>query len=297
MASRTPRGLGVFGLLFALSALGMPARADSSQGCDEATRRSQVLRDQHKLIEARADLEVCAQALCPRTQSACEGWLEIVEKDIATIIVTAKDPTGKDLIDVNIQVDGQPFAMALDGLARPINPGVHDFVFELPGGTRVTRRVTLGDGERNKIIAVTVDEPAMTSPRGEDAEALPTSSGHGTQSSPSGAMRTAGWLLGATGLAGLGLGTVMAVLAYRDYTAERCDGDDCNPGALGRRTALVESESVAGDVALVGGASLLVTGAVLVLLAPNARHYRADQLHVSTIVGARGAGLLAGWDW
>jgi len=287
--------VGALGLLLAA-----PTFAGGSEGCFEAASQGQVLREQHKLIEARNEFRVCAQSLCPPTQAACEGWLEVTERSIATVVVTAKDPTGEDLVDVDVHIDGRPFATRLDGLALPINPGLHTFDFELADGSDTARRVVVREGERNQSVAVVLRRTTAVAARPQDTETTPPNgasqpagpSTDGRRPSESNPLKTAGWALGAVGIAGVAAGAVFTGVALRDWA--RCADELCEYMSLFKAA---KAWGTAADVSFATGGVLFATGAALVLLVPNVHHDPAGQLRVLPMVANSGGGVLAGWDW
>lgn len=182
------------------------ARADEAARCSDAADKGQELRDAHRLVEARELLRVCAQSLCPLViQKECSKWLEGVESSLPTVVVSARDARGAQVVNVTVTVDGRPFAALLDGQARPIDPGVHTFHFERQGQS-VEQQVAVREGERNQSITVVLDAPgggappaALASLEPQEQRAIP--------------WKATGWAVGAVGIVGLGVGTVFGLLA------------------------------------------------------------------------------------
>ncbi|HEX3346395.1 MAG TPA: hypothetical protein VHS09_17545, partial [Polyangiaceae bacterium] len=111
------------------------ALADEKAVCLDASLKGQTLRNADKLLEARDQFRICAQLQCPSVvQTDCASWLDAVEKNLPTVVLTAKDGAGAALIDVRVTVDGAPLTASLDGRSIPMNPGPHSFHFELPDG-------------------------------------------------------------------------------------------------------------------------------------------------------------------
>src|SRR5580658_608195 len=119
MKTRLPAGVLATAAFLAATA----AHAADHAACMDAVSQGQTLLDQHKLVEARDRFRVCAGAACPSVvQADCANWLASVEKSIPTVVVTAKNATGEVLVNVKVSVDGQPFALRLDGDARALDP-------------------------------------------------------------------------------------------------------------------------------------------------------------------------------
>src|ERR1700722_6588464 len=83
------------------------ALADSKSVCVEASSRGQILRDEHKLVEAPDALRGRAAVGCPAiVQNDCAGWLAEVEKALPSVVASAKNGAGEDLFDVKVSMDG-----------------------------------------------------------------------------------------------------------------------------------------------------------------------------------------------
>src|SRR5258707_7177981 len=103
-----------------------PVLAQTQEACLWSYEQGQRLRDRGKLIETREKLLVCAQDVCPElARKDCERWLREVDASTPSVVVRARDPEGRDAVDVQMWVDGSPFLRRLDGRARPLDPGVH----------------------------------------------------------------------------------------------------------------------------------------------------------------------------
>jgi hypothetical protein len=227
------------------------ARADDRAACFDAASQGQVLRDQHKLVEARDKLRLCAQPSCPKSmQSDCAAWLDTTEKAIPTVVLSARDGEQRDVLDVTVTLDGQPLATKLDGQAIAVNPGPHTFRFERADGTAATEQVLLKEGEQARSVAVVLAAAAAA-----PSPATPSS----------GSMRTVGWIVGGAGVAAVVAGLVLVVAGSGDR------GDCRSDGGCPTQTALTKYNSGtpllnAGYALLVGGGVATAAGAVLWLV-------------------------------
>jgi len=145
------RALAFFGLL-ACFAPGL-ARADARQACVAAADSGQTQRDQGKLVEAKESFVACARDVCPAVvANQCATWLAEVSRDIPTVSLRATDASGKELIDVQVLIDGTTKLEALDGRATPINPGVHRLRFAHAGDADAEQEVLVHVGDRARPI-------------------------------------------------------------------------------------------------------------------------------------------------
>lgn len=170
----------------------------SPMECARAAERAQTLRDAAKLVEARAELLVCARDDCPRAVSKdCLGWIREVEQSLPTIVLGARDENGADLVDVRVSVDGVATVERLDGSAVPIDPGEHVLRFERAGAQPTTLRLVVHEGEKNRLVSVQWGAAANAAgdvPAGGDHRAAP------------GVRHTAWpWVLGGLGAVATGL--------------------------------------------------------------------------------------------
>ena len=274
-----------------------PARADDKAACVDAASRGQTLRDAHKLVEAREQFRVCAQRQCPAVvQKDCATWLDTVERSLATVVVTAKNAAGADLVDVTVKVDGQPLVNKLNGDAVPVNPGQHTFHFELADGTQLDQPVVVKEGEQNQSVAVVLKRPGESSAppaAGVGASAAAGSTDHGVQSGGV-PWKTVGWVVGGLGVVGLGVGTAFGVIAIGDKNSANCTSDNfCQSGPLhsARDAALI------ADIGIIAGGVFVAGGLALVLFSPSQGHEAARAVRVQPMVGANTRGLSVGGSW
>jgi hypothetical protein len=281
------RRIGCF--VAATSLLAPSARADEKAICLDAATKGQRHRDLHRLVEAREQFRICASAGCPAVvQSDCGGWLQDVERELPTVVLSAKNADGADLVEVKVTMDGQPFASKLDGQAAAVNPGAHTFRFEGPAGASFERRVVVREGERSQPVAVvlaagpatTVAAPALTAP---SAEPRPSSS----------PWRSVGWVVGGVGAAGMATGLVVGAFALGDRSAHCDAGNACDPGTA----SAIKSAALAADVALIAGGVLAASGLALVLLSPKGHPEPGPRAVLVPTMGRSGGGFVARADW
>jgi len=276
---------------------GPPApQASDKAACLGAVSRGQRLRNTHKLVGAREQLRICAAAQCPAVvQTDCANWLVEVEKALPSVVVTAKNGTGGDRLDVQVSVDGEPLVATLDGQAVPVDPGVHTFRFEGSDGAKLEQQVVVVEGEKNQRVAVVLGAAtaASTAPAAATTATAPESSGGeaGRSSIP---WKTIGWVAGGTGVVGLGLAATFGAIALSDKSHAGCDASNvCNPGTTGA----IKSAALASDVGWIAGGVLLAGGAALVLFTPAGGRDPSAAVRVAPVVTANGAALVAGGSW
>lgn len=172
-----------------------------------------------------------------------------------------------------------PITQAAWGSPVPVDPGEHLIRAEAPGKKPWETQISVGaEGD-----LVTVEIPALeagSSAATSTAESGPT--GPSTPTAPSGPdasesdgslQRILGWTAGGVGVAAVGIGVVLRVLALgKDSESnDYCRPDDpmiCTAEG-GELRDEAQSLELGSTIALVGGGALLVTGIVLLLTAPS----------------------------
>lgn len=250
--SRRARAAVLAGPALALLTLLAPrsARAEhSTTECTAAAESAQLLRNAGKLVQARAQLLVCMKS-CPRlVQNDCGQWLHDVDARIASVVVRATDARGQDVSNVRVSMDGTVLMSRLDGLAAQVDPGVHRFVFEREGNPTVVEDVTIREGEKARTITVKLPDP----PKAKVEVAPPP---------PRPLFPTSSIVLGAVGLAGMGVFTAYHLSASSDLDSMRAE---CAPNCPSEAVDTLDQKIFVSNVALGVGASALA-GAILVFL-------------------------------
>jgi hypothetical protein len=283
------------------------ARADgpapvSKAACLDASNQAQTFRDAHKLLEARAQLRICAQQGCPSVvQKDCLTWIDSVEASLPTVVVTAKDGAGRDLVDVKVTADGQPLTTKLVGDAIPMNPGAHSLHFETADGATLDQQIVVREGIKNQSVAVVLGKAAPAAlaapgtaapvPAGAPPAPVDTPPADTTSSST---WRTVGWVVGGVGIVGLGVGTVFGFMAMSDKSSADCNAAGvCLTGQLNS----ANSAATVSTVGLIAGGVLLAGGAALVLFAPRGDAAAGASLKLAPLVGSRDGGVVLGGSW
>lgn len=235
--------------------LGGPARADKTNECTAAAESAQTLRNAGKLVQSQAQLLTCMKT-CPRlVQTDCGQWLHDVEMRIASVVVRANDAHGTDVSNVRVTMDGTVLMNRLDGLAAPVDPGVHRFVFEREGSVTVTQDVTIREGEKARAISVSLPDPPkpkVEPPVRESRPLVPTSS----------------LVLGAVGAVGIGTFVVYHLSAKSDLDAMR---SECAPRCPADGVDTLDRKILVSNIALGVGATALAS-ALLVFLLEGGAH-------------------------
>ena len=149
--------------------------------------------------------------------------------------------------DAKIAIDGAPFVETIDGVARPVDPGPHEFRVTLASGGTLTRRETVVEGAKAQRFTFDFEPPAPPPPTPE--RPAPVATRHGPPSPV------------AIGLAALGV-AALGSFGYFGLTglSQRSDIEKCDPNCSrhdvdeGQRTMLIADISLGVAVLALGGA-------------------------------------------
>lgn len=219
------------------SAAPAPAPEDTVTACVKAAENAQTERSAHRLRRSRERLLACAQVGCPMiVRSDCATWLAEVDQLMPSVVVTARDTRGIELVDVRVIVDGELVASHLDGLAMPVDPGTHLFRFEAAGATPLEQQILIREGEKGRALPITLMAPPPAPPPAKQSRRMPTAT----------------YILGGIGIAGMAGFTYFGIKG----TLEAGDlGDTCGKTktCTESQVAAVRRELIVADISLAIG--------------------------------------------
>ena len=205
-----------------------------------------------------------------------------LEARLFVVRLEGKGPPGMAL-----QLDGDPVAEEI--VARgsfALAPGRHHLEMTAPGKRPTSVELTGAAGETRALTVALEDAPPPSSARIEESS--------GAAPPRLSAQKTWGFVLGAVGIAGLGVGGVFGGLALAKRLTLESESLDPSVGSArfysdcsnaDMLAAVLTAGFIAGGVALAAGATLLAT-------APTGK--RSGWIRVGPYVGGGGTGLVAG---
>ena len=250
-----------------LATLAARARADEAaikSACLAAADTGQDRRNDGQLRAAREQFLVCAASSCPGVvRKECEKWLSEVDDSLPSIVISATRDGG-DVFSVKVSLDGAPLVDKLDGKAIVVDPGVHTFRFETEGSSPVERKVLIKEGERNRAVAVSFDEPKATPKVVEPASTTSTMGSAGdVGSTGKSSVRALPWVIGGVGVIALGsfaffgLGGAKQISDLKSSCAPNCNPSDLD--AAKRKLVIADVSLGVGIVALGVATYLFIT--------------------------------------
>jgi hypothetical protein len=240
-----------------LLTLAAPARAGkmTRDQCISASEDGQLAQMKGRLRVARAKFLSCSDQACPKVvRQDCSTSLEEVDKAMPSIVFGARDASGRDLTDVRVLVDGDELVTHLDGKAVDMDPGPHSIRFESDGLPSHEEKVLVREGEKSRVISVTLGKAVENSARATE----PSEASAQVHRSPS----TATWVVGGIGAAVLaGAGVVgFVALNRRSSLYDRCGrAGTCEQSEVDSVYRLYDISYVGAGV----GGALLATSVVL----------------------------------
>ena len=268
-------------ILSALVAIGVlilcrAAQADESaiERCIAASGASIEADNLHHLHAERAELLACAAAECPlEVRTECLRRIEEVNRAVPTLVFEARDPAGNDLSAVEVTMDGQVLTDRLDGVALSIDPGAHEFTFEVKGQPPVRKQFVIREGQKDRHERITLGRVKKNVMHGD------ASFGAGQRGAPASDRRDSGalgaqkfWAIGIAGLgiAGVAVGAVFGAdaLSKRDEAEKVCP-DACADSRGVERWHDAKTTGNRATVAFAVGGALLAGAGLLWLTAPG----------------------------
>jgi hypothetical protein len=243
----------------------------TKQQCVDADTQAQSLRSDGKLSATREQLLICANAACPQVvRDDCAQRIDEINRVQPTIVFSAKNGAGQDLVNVKVTVDGKPLADKLDGHPLTVDPGDHTFVFETPGEAPITQHFVLAESEKNRREAITIGKPPAVPltdhPGGNEANL-----GSGDPNAGK-TQRILGLGAAGVGVVGAAVGAVFGLLASSNWSSAQSDcpsAVSCKQPQAGNERSSALTDSTVSTIAFMGGGVLIAGGAVLFFTAPK----------------------------
>lgn len=242
--------------LLAVSLLTGNARATpNTDQCIDADTQGQDLRRDGKLLSARAALQICIDAACPRlVREDCTQRLNELKNAVPSLIFSAKDGTGRALTAVAVTIDGKPLADHLDGSPIDVDPGEHTFGFQAAGLAPATLKLLIREGDRALSHGISMRDSASSS------------DGNAPATSPVSTQRVLAWTALGIGATGVVVGSVFGLKSKSKHDDAKACGTTCpdEPSYRANEDAIkfgnISTVSfVVGAVGLAGGVALWLT--------------------------------------
>lgn len=192
-----------------------------------------------------------------------------------------------------VTVDGEDVPADRIGGPVEVNPGKHTFEATAPNGSKSSKAIHLSEGDRGEVR---LSAPSTSTP----------SQGTVREKADSGSsLSTWGYIVGGLGVVGLAVGAGFAVKAKGldddarkapHYYPSTGSGNFCDQTCADTNNDARSAATIA-QLAIGGGAALLVGGAAMILFAPSSPQRESGRVSISPTAGPGMAGVHMGGAW
>lgn len=236
----------------------------SADACASSYESAQRERGRGALLEASEAARACSQPECPAfLAQECIKLYEQIQTELPTVVFSAKNGRGEELVDVTVQIDGKTVTQHLDGRPIELNPGLHTFHFESAGLPAYEVKQTARIGDHNRLMEVMLG-PIERPPTPAQPLQLPPPSAPVEPAKHGSTIPAASFVLGGVGVIGLGAFAGLRLSASSDYNdlsrncSPRCDPNKVDP---------IRTKYTLSYVALGVGAAAVAAGVVVYVVA------------------------------
>jgi hypothetical protein len=236
-----------------------------------------ALRGEGHLRAARATLQRCVDAseCSTEVRRRCAAELQALATEMPSIVIHVHDGRGNDLVDVSVTLDGEPLVTRLDGLAIPVDPGEHQFVFQRGSEPPISRTERVEPTDKFRPIELALPDP--NAPEEPKLEYVP-------REGP--ARMIAGVSLIGVGVAGVG---AFALLGSSARSREReLQGRNCKPECAQGFVDSVSTRYTLSNISLAVGVVSLGAATWVLLSGPSVPKDPAPSAQVDVVAGPRG---------
>jgi hypothetical protein len=208
---------------------------------------------------------------------------------------------------LSLTLDARPLRAAALGSLIPLDPGEHAVEAAAPGKERWVERVKIEPGPATQELVVKmVDAPATSPPAATpSASAAPAPAPAREPTSPSTTRRDVGFVIGAVGIVGLGIGAgygLSALSKKNDYD-DKWPGGNCsknptdtnNCASAGDAKRDLDKAAIISTIGFAAGAAGVATGLYLVLSAPSSQQASAVRFAPMLARSAAGVTIAGGF--
>lgn len=236
----------------------------TKEQCIDSHRQSQQLQNESKLVHARELARTCTSLACPGLLiSDCARWLSDLDQRIPSAVIEVR-VDGQPNREAQVFADGKPITEWTRGEAIRLDPGEHQFRFELAGHEPITQNLLLAEGMRYRVITAEFKSPVAATaavPLTPAAPASPDSTASKVRPTPFIVYP----LLGVGVLGAAGFGTFAFLGSKKEKDLETA----CSPNCTDSDLKPMKSNYLIGDIALGVGAASLVTAGIIYFARPE----------------------------
>jgi len=239
--------------------------APTKEQCIVSHRESQQAQNEGKLVHGRELARTCTSLACPGLLiSDCARWLSDLDQRIPSVVFEVR-LDGNPNRAAKVSADGNPILEWTRGEAHRMDPGEHQFKFELTDHEPISQNLLLAEGMRYRVVSVEFKSPVRPPPPAPVAAATGTPGAAPTRPkerpTPFAVYPLLG--VGALGVAGF------ATFAFLGKSKEDKLKTSCSPDCSDSQLSAMKTNYLIGDIALGVGAASLITAGVVYLARPE----------------------------
>ena len=126
----------------------------TKEQCIDSHRQSQQAQNEGKLVHARELARTCTSLACPGLLiSDCARWLSDLDQRIPSVVFEVR-VDGQPNLEAAVTADEKPVTEWTRGESLRLDPGEHQFRFELKGYDPIVQNLLLAEGMRFRVVSV-----------------------------------------------------------------------------------------------------------------------------------------------
>lgn len=242
----------------------------------------------------------------PGREQLARSHAAALEQRLSKIVVQVR----VRLPDMHVEINGREKDPATLADPLPVDPGEYTVRASAQGHQDWVRTIAVAAGPTTLVVDVPPLTELRTSASSEAPAAAPSTKvveprqneraaeQPPSEPSSSGAWRTAGFVIGAVGLAGIGVGSYFGLTAFalEHRAGGECANRACSPQGLADHNT-ENTDATVSTVSFGVGLAALAVGTYLVLSPPKAGRTAARSRWIAPLVGAGTFGIGGGTAW
>lgn len=189
--------------------------------------------------------------------------LEALQKRLASLKIMV---TGAERSDVEVTIDGKPLPNIAIGVSSDASPGERRLVVSAPGKATQDLVVQLEEGQSETVTVELVPQATESdaAPDHVESEEVPPARSN---------KKMIGYVLGGTGIIGVGVGSAFGVMTLSDARRVRDDDSLCPDDQCSSKgddaVSKAKTKALIANIGVGVGAALVAVGAYLIITAPT----------------------------
>jgi len=232
--------------------------APTKEQCIETHRQAQQAQNDRKLVHARELSRNCTALACPGLiVTDCARWLNDMEQRIPSVVFEVR-LDGKPNLTATIVADGELVQEWTRGESLRLDPGEHQFRFEMAEHQPIIQNLLLAEGMRYRIVSVDFATEKPAAPAVVTPVAPPPTST--TPSAPP-ERPTPVIVYPLLGVGAVGLGS-FALFGLMGKSKQSDLENTCKPNCTDSDLKPMKTSYLVGDISLGVGVASLVAASI-----------------------------------